>query len=79
MEYHPELEWSVPEASATKKFLDMPKVKPTKDPKIEEDAILKIMQLALYGVGIDAQQKGCDVMQAQIDTMRLFKEVGFIK
>jgi hypothetical protein len=57
----------------------MPKVKPTKDPKIEDDAIKQIMTLALYGAVMDAQAKGRDVMEANYLTVQLFKDAGMIE
>lgn len=56
-----------------------PKVKPPKDPKIEEDAIKKIMSLAMYGAAINAQQKGEDMFVANYETIQLFKDAGLIK
>lgn len=55
------------------------KVKPPKDPDIEEDAIKKIMSLAMYGAAMNAQQKGEDMLVANYETVQLFKDAGLIK
>lgn len=56
----------------------MPKVKPPKDPKIEEDAILQIMQLAIYGAVMQASQEGVGPFEPTERVVKLFKEAGFI-
>ena len=71
MEYHPEWE---PDYKPP-----MPKVKKPKDPQIEDDAIKKIMSLAMYGAAINAQQKGEDMFVANYETVQLFKDAGLIK
>ena len=56
----------------------MPKVKPTKDPKIEEEAILRVMQLAIYGAVMHAGEKE-NQFEATERVMELFKEANLIK
>lgn len=57
----------------------MPKVKPCKDPKIEEDAILSIMQLAIYGAATKAVQDGTDVYEASRKVFQLFKDAKLVE
>ena len=71
-EYHPELEPGYYD-------LPIPKCKPTKDPKIEEDSIIEIMTLAIYGASRKAVEDGSDIQEAVGGVFRLFKDAGFIK
>lgn len=57
----------------------MPKVKKPKDPKIEEDAILRIMQLAIYGAVSQATQEGGSIFSSTEEVVKLFKDAGLIK
>ena len=71
-EYHPELEpgyYDVP----------MPKCKPTKDPNIEESAILEIMTLAIYGAATKAMKDGADVYESSRKVFELFKDAKLVK
>lgn len=70
MEYHPEWEddYKPP----------MPKAKRPKDPKIEDEAVLKIMQLAIHGAIFKCENELKIGLQIE-DVLKLFKEVGFIK
>lgn len=70
MEYHPEHEpgYKPP----------IPLCKPCKDPKIEEDAIRDIMQLAIYGAMMKPRVEE-DVYNSLEDVLNLFKEAGLIK
>ena len=70
MEYHPEWEddYKPP----------MPKVKKPKDANIEDDAILKIMQLAIYGSMLKPKE-GVEVRDSLEDVLKLFKDAGLIK
>lgn len=70
MEYHPEWEddYKPP----------IPKVKKPKDPKIEEDAIQQIMQLAIYGAMMKPRSEE-DIYNSLEDVLKLFKEAGLIK
>ena len=56
----------------------MPQVKSLKDPNIEDDAILKIMQLAIYGSMLKPKE-GVEVRDSLEDVLKLFKDVGLIK
>lgn len=56
----------------------MPSVKPTKDPKIEDDAIIKIMQLAIYGAVMHAGQNQENQFEATERVVKLFKEANLI-
>lgn len=56
----------------------IPKCKPCKDPSVEEDAVLRIMQLAIYGAVMHAGQNQGDQFEATQQVMVLFKEAGFI-
>lgn len=71
-EYHPDLEpgyYNLP----------LPKYLPAKDPNIEEDAIIEIMSLAIFGASTKAVQEGDNVQEVVGRVFRLFKDVGFIK
>jgi hypothetical protein len=57
----------------------MPEVKPPKDPKIEEDALLKIMQLAIFGAVMHAGQNQENQFEATERVVDLFKEANLIK
>lgn len=57
----------------------MPKVKPCKDPKIEEDAILQIMQLAIFGAMTKPKSEGQGSYESLEDVLKLFKDAGLIK
>ena len=57
----------------------MPKVKPCKDPKIEEDAILRIMQLSIYGAVMHAGENQENQFEATERVVKLFKEANLIK
>lgn len=57
----------------------MPLCKPCKDPKIEEDAILRIMQLAIYGAVMQASEQGVGPFEPTERVVKLFKEAGLIK
>lgn len=57
----------------------MPVVKPCKDPKIEEDAILRIMQLAIYGAVMQASEQGVGPFEPTERVVNLFKDAGLIK
>ena len=56
----------------------MPQVKSPKDPNIEDDAILKIMQLAIYGSMLKPKE-GVEVRDSLEDVLKLFKDAGLIK
>lgn len=71
MEYHPEWE---PDYKPP-----MPKVKPPKDPKIEDDALLRIMQLAVYGAVSQATQESGSIFSSTEEVVKLFKEAGLTK
>lgn len=55
----------------------MPTVKLCKDPKIEEDTILSIMQLAIYGATMKPRSEE-DIYSSLEDVLKLFKDAGFI-
>lgn len=57
----------------------MPKVKPCKDPKIEEGAIKRIMTFAIYGAQFHAIQEGGNVLDAAEEVVQLFKDAGLVK
>lgn len=57
----------------------MPKMRAVKDPKIEEDAILRIMQLCIYGAIIHAGENQEDQFKATKKVVKLFKEANLIK
>lgn len=57
----------------------IPKVKPCKDPKTEENAILRIMQLAIYGAVMQASEQGVGPFEPTERVMDLFKDAGLIK
>lgn len=57
----------------------MPKMRAVKDPKIEEDAILRIMQLAIYGAVMRAEQKQECSFEATERVVVLFKEANLVK
>lgn len=59
-------------------LVPMPKVKAPKDPKIEEDAILRIMQLAIYGAVMHAGQNQENQFEATERVVKLFKEANLI-
>lgn len=50
----------------------------SKDPKIEEDAIQQIMQLAIYGVIMKPRPEE-DLYTSLEDVLKLFKDAGLIK
>lgn len=58
--------------------IPMPKVKPCEDPKIEEDAVVKIMQLAICGAMTKPISQE-DIYNELNECFRLFKDAGFIK
>lgn len=59
--------------------IPMPKVKKPKDPKIEENAIRDIMQLAIYGAVMHAGQNQENQFEATERVVKLFKEAGLTK
>lgn len=69
-EYLPELD--------PKYIPTMPKVRPPKDPDIEDSALRTIMSLAIFGAGIKAGQEGTSVEQSISECLKLFKDAGFI-
>ena len=54
-------------------------MEPTKDPKIEENAILEIMTLAIYGAATKAMQDGSDVYESSRKVFELFKDAKLVK
>lgn len=57
----------------------MPKVKSCKDSKVEEDAVLRIMQLCIYGAIVYAGENQEDQFEATKRVVKLFKEANLIK
>lgn len=87
MEYHPDFAFkegstrsNIKSSNSSRPYplIPMPKVKPTKDPKIEEDAIRDIMQLAIYGAMMKPRVEE-DIYTSLEDVLKLFKEAGLIK
>ena len=88
MEYHPDFVFTEGKTRSNVKsgasssrpdpLVPMPKVKPTKDPKIEEDAVLQIMQLAIYGSMLKPKE-GVEVRDSLEDVLKLSKDAGLIK
>ena len=70
MEYHPEWEDNYRPP--------MPKVKKPEDPKVEEDAVLQVMQLAIYGSMLKPKE-GVEVRDSLEGVLKLFKDAGLIK
>ena len=56
-----------------------PKVKSCKDSKVEEDAVLRIMQLCIYGAIVYAGENQEDQFEATRRVVKLFKEANLIK
>jgi hypothetical protein len=71
MEYHTELDFNC--------SIPMPKVKPTKDPCIEENAIKEIMSLALFGAAQKNIEEGKPIFDSVEKVVQLFKDAGLIK
>ena len=88
MEYHPDFIFTEGKTRSNIKsgasssrpgpLVPMPQVKPCKDLKIEDDAILKIMQLAIYGSMLKPKE-GIEVRDSLEDVLKLFKDAGLIK
>lgn len=71
MEYHPEWEDDYKPR--------MPEVKLCKDPNVKEDAVLRIMQLAIYGAVMQASEQGVGPFEPTERVVNLFKDAGLIK